>query len=62
MQVFSFRNRVLIFLVLRKLKVPQIPSMDYIQMKFEQEEPHKKMHVHEADGNVAILYGSIDTP
>ena len=54
MQVFS--------LVLRKLKVPQIPSMDYIQMKFEQEEPHKKMHVHEADGNVAILYGSIDTP
>jgi hypothetical protein len=63
MQVFSFVNHIFIFLVLRKsFKVPQIPLMDYIQMKFEQEELHKKMHVREADVNVAKLYGSIDTP
>jgi len=42
--------------------VEQMPSKDYIQMQFEQEELQKKMHVHEAGGNVAILNGNIDIP
>ena len=40
----------------------QIPLKDYIEMKFEREELQKKMYVHEAGGNVAILNGNIDIP
>ena len=56
------KNNCYLILDYAEFNVAQIPSKDYIEMQFEQEELQKKMHVHEAGGNVAILNGNIDIP